>query len=568
MTEPADPNPPRTLPALLAASTAEHGGRDALVTLDTRVTYEELAAQVERMAGALVAHGVGKGARVGLLAENDPDWIVVALATASIGAILVPVTTFAKADDLAYWIRHTDLSLLVCTDRFLGNDYLDALRSLAPELDTAPPGRLFSTTFPALRTVIVRPGTLARRSSASTGAPVPAGCVPWSAFLAAAEHVPVDVVRGLVADVDPEDEAYLLSTSGTTARPKGVLLTHDALARNGRQIGDCQQLVADDVVWAYFPLFFSAGCINVLLGTLSHGATLLVQPSFDPGEALELIDREGATVWHLWPHQLTALMEHPSWHDKRHDRLHKGTGPYDLIQTERAADGLGGVNMYGMTETSTAFACTSAADPVEVRIGSQGLLLPGNELLVVDPDTAAPLPDGERGELWVKGPTLLRRYYKVDPAETFTDDGWFRTGDLGWIDADGRVHFDQRAKDVIKTGGINVSPADVEASLARASGVRAAYVFALPDAERGEVVGAAIVIDDDGYQATADALTTLCRDELPGYKRPHAVLALHAGDVPMTASGKVQKFALRDQLLARLAATPTPPWLLGPVDSQ
>jgi fatty-acyl-CoA synthase len=397
-------------------------------------------------------------------------------------------------------------------------------------------------------------------------------------FRDTAEHVPVDVVRGLAADVDPQDEAYLLSTSGTTARPKGVLLTHDALARNGRQIGDCQGLVADDVVWAYFPLFFSAGCINVLLGAVSHGAALLVQPDFDPGEALELIDREHATAWHLWPHQLTALMEHPSWHDKHHDRLHKGTGPYDLIQPEPAADGLGGVNMYGMTETSTAFSCTSATDPVEVRIGSQGTLLAGNELLVVDPDTSAPLPAGERGELWVKGPTLLRRYYKVDPAETFTADGWFRTGDLGWIDDDGRVHFDQRAKDVIKTGGINVSPADVEASLVRAAGVRAAYVFALPDAERGEVVGAVVVVDDDGtFSDTADALTALCHDELPGYKRPRAVLALHAGDVPMTASGKVQKFALRDLLLARLATTPTTPpspspsasaWLLGPVDSQ
>ncbi len=474
--------PPETLFELFSDSATRHADRTAIVTSDQRWTYRDLSDRVDGHARALVASGVGKGTRVGLLMENDPDWVAFALAATGIGSLLVPVSTFAHVDDLAYLLRDADVAHLYMSARFLANDYLGMLAEITPEIAAARAGPIHCASLPALRDVVVRGAD-----------PLPPGCRSWEDVLASGGGVPDAVLRGLREGLDPEDECYLLTTSGTTARPKGVLHTHRALAGNGARIAALQGLTCDDVVWFYFPFFFSAGCVNVMLGTLAAGASLIVQPTFDAGTALELIESEGATTWHLWPHQLTALLEHPDWATRDHSGLHKGTAPYDALRASPHADGLGGVNMYGMTETATAFACTPADDPLDVRIATQGRPLPGNEVVVVDPETGRRLPQGASGELCVKGPSLMLRYYKVDPATTFDADGFFHTGDLGHVDQDGRVHFERRLKEVIKTGGINVSPADVEAALVSIEGVDAAYAFALPAGDRGEDVGAALV---------------------------------------------------------------------------
>ena len=380
-------------------------------------------------------------------------------------------------------------------------------------------------------------------------AELPAACEPWQAFEEAGVAVPNAIAHALQAELDPDDACYLLYTSGTTARPKGVLHVHDAVARNGWRIGEYQGLVADDVVWFYYPLFFSAGCINVMLGTLSHGAALILQPAFEPGAALELIEREKATTWHLWPHTLKELTQHPDWNVRDHSLLHKGTGPFDVLQGGPPEDGLGGVNMYGMTETCTAFSCTRADDPLPVRLQTQGRLMPDNELKIVDIESGARLADGQEGEICVKGPAVLRRYYKIDPEETFDDEGFFHTGDLGRLDADGRLHFGQRIKDTIKTGGINVAPAEIEAKLAQLAGIEAAYAFPLPAGDKGEVVGAALVVAEEG-EPDEEEILAHCKESLSGYKRPEGVLILRAEQVPMTGTGKVQKVVLRDRLIA------------------
>jgi len=468
--------------------------------------------------------------------ENGPDWVAFAFAATGLGALFIPISTFSKGDDLAFQLRHADVGQLFLSARFLANDYLGMLRATAPELADGTPGALFCEALPALRHVVVR------------GADeIPAGCESWSAFAEAGADVPEAIVDGLRTEVDPEDECYLLYTSGTTARPKGVLQVHDAVARNGWRIGEYQGLEASDVVWFYYPLFFSAGCINVMLGTLSHGAALILQPAFEPGVALELIEREKATAWHLWPHTLKELTEHPDWNVRDHSRLHKGTGPFDALQGGPPEDGLGGVNMYGMTETCTAFTCTRADEPLSVRLTTQGRLMPGNEMKIVDIESGELAKNGEPGEICVKGPVVMRRYYKLDPATVFDDEGFFRTGDLGHVDEEGRLHFGQRIKDTIKTGGINVAPADIESKLVTLSGVVAAYAFPLPSEDKGEVVGAALVVAPGG-EPDEEAILAHCREFLSGYKRPHGLLILHEDRVPMTGSGKVQKVTLRDWL--------------------
>jgi fatty-acyl-CoA synthase len=531
---------PRTLPALLDRAVEAHASRTALITREERWSYRELSERVDRLSRSLAAGGVGKGSRVGLLMENGPDWIAFAFAATGLGAVLVPISTFSKQDDLAYQLRHGDVGQLFLSARFLKNDYLSALRAIAPEIEREAAGRLYTEALPALHRVVVR------------GAEeLPAGCEAWEAFKAAGEGVPETVVRGLRAEVDPEDECYLLYTSGTTARPKGVVQVHDAVARNGWRIGEYQAVDASDVVWFYFPLFFSAGCINVMLGTLSHGAALILQPCFEPGLALELIEREKATTWHLWTHTLKELTEHPDWQTRDHSSLHKGTGPFDVLLGGPPEDGFGGVNMYGMTETCTAFSCTHASEPLPVRLTKQGQLMPDNEMKIVDPESGERLPDGEEGEICVKGPAVLRRYYKVDPATTFDAEGFFHTGDLGHIDSDGQVHFNQRIKDMIKTGGINVSPAELEATLVQLDGVEAAYAFPLPSDEKGEVVGVALVLAP-GRDPSDDEIVGGCKEALAGPKRPRGLLLLREEQVPMTGTGKVQKVVLRERLVAEM----------------
>jgi len=532
--------PPKTLFELLQRSAKSFGDRTALITSDARITYGELVERVDNHARSLVAGGVGKGSHVALLMQNDPDWIAFAFAATSLGAVFVPVSTFARADDIAYNLRHADVDHLYMSAGFLANDYLAMVAEILPEIATRRDGLLYSTSLPALREVVVR-GT----------DDLPAGCRAWAAFEESADTVPEEVVHGMQAALDPDDDCYLLTTSGTTARPKGVLHPHRALASNGHRIGDYQGLTCEDVVWFYFPLFFSAGCVNVMLGTLSHGAALIVQPTFDAGVALELIERESATTWHLWPHQLRTLLEHPDWATRDHSGLHKGTAPYDALREAPHPDGLGGVNMYGMTETATAFACTRADESMDIRISTQGHLLPGNEMRIIDPETGVALAPGAAGEICVKGPSLMRRYYKIDPAVTFDAEGFFHTGDLGHMDDAGRVHFAHRLKELIKTGGINVSPADVEESLLRIPGVEAAYAFPIPGGDKGEHVGAALATAA-GTTLDEGKLLDHCRTEIASYKRPHAMLVLTSDRVPMTGSGKVRKTELRDRLLTAL----------------
>jgi fatty-acyl-CoA synthase len=536
---------PRTLPQLLERAVAGHAARTALITRDERWSYAELSERVDRIARALAARGVGKGSRVGLLLPNDPEWVAFAFAATGLGALLVPVSTFTKQDDLAYQLQHADVQHLFLCARFLANDYLAMLSAAVPELATSAPRAIASPALPALRSVVVR-----------GDGDLPGACERWEDFVAGDTGGYAALLDGLRASVDPEDECYLLYTSGTTARPKGVVQVHDAVARNGWRIGEYQGLADDDVVWFYYPFFFSAGCINVLLGTLSHGAALILQPAFEPGLAIELIEREGATTWHLWPHTLKELTEHPDWKTREHSRLHKGTGPYDVLQGGPPGDGLGGVNMYGLTETCTAFTCTRASDPLPVRLTTQGQPMPDNEVAIVDPETGEPMAPGEPGEICVKGPAVMRRYYKLDPATTFDADGFFHTGDLGHLDDDGRLHFAQRIKDTIKTGGINVAPADIEAKLVTLAGVVAAHAFPIPSAEKGEVVGAALVVAP-GEDLDDTAIDAHCREFLAGYKRPHGLLVLDAEAVPMTGSGKVQKVVLRERLLAEMRARKT-----------
>ena len=531
-----------TLAALLDATAARHPTREALAfaprdTVTARRTWAELRDESRVAAKKLLAAGVSKGTRVALLCSNRPEWLPVAFGVARLGGILVPLSTLWKRDELAYALTHADVELLLMLPGFLRHDYLASLSDLVPELRLGRPGPLYSARAPALRRVVLLEGD-APGTDRWAGLPVEAS----DAFLDALERT-----------VSPCDCATVFFTSGTTAQAKAVVHAHGALTTSARRVSDCLGLTPEDAWWGHMPLFWSGGFIMGALATMAAGGRIVLQEIVDPGSALALLEREGCTIMLGW-HQAAPLLEHPDF-PRRRLRLKKGSGGTHPLATRLLGPDHVSVGMYGMTETATCVTCARWDDPAPTRLGTFGRPLGGMELRIVDPETGHAVAAGETGEILVRGPTLMEGYYKIPRASAFEPDGFFRTGDLGYLDEAGCLHFAQRLKDVIKTAGVNVAASEVEETLVRHPAVQSAHVVGVPDPARGENVAAFAVLRA-GCVATAEELRDFCKDSLASYKVPRHVFVIDEVDLPRTATGKVEKRALRREAEARLAGTP------------
>jgi fatty-acyl-CoA synthase len=529
----------RTLGALLDEVAAARPDAEAIVFRGERLSYAQWRERSAALARTLLALGVGRGDGVALLLPNRPEWLVAAFAAARLGAVTVAISTWSTPREIAWTLEHARPRVLVTLESFRGRGYLGALYDLCPELARSTPGALRSERLPELRAVICveqcAHDGLYRWDDAWRGV----GGVGETALAAAS------------AGVRPEDIAYVLYTSGSTATPKGVMLAHGSVIANGFDIGERQHLTAADRLWLSVPLFWSFGSVNAVPAILTHGGTVVLQESFEPGEALALLDEERCSVYYGMANMARALLEHP---DRRHRALAAmRTGltiglPEDVQMTMEAVNARELCNVYGATETYGNCAVTDAHDPLELRLTTQGLPLPGMTIRVVDPASGRSLPAGEVGELRVKG-HVTPGYYR-DPEQTraaFDAEGGFMTGDLGLLDADGRVRFRGRLKELIKTAGVNVAPLEVEAVLLTHPAVKQAYVVGVRDPARGEVGVAAIELHE-GATATGESLTAFCRERLASYKVPARVVFRTADEFPRTATGKVQKPRLREDL--------------------
>jgi fatty-acyl-CoA synthase len=512
-----------TLPALLDEIGARFGAREALVSARRRVTYAALCEESAAIARGLVARGVGKGTRVGLLMPNWPEWIATAFAVWRCGGLLVPLNTLHRPRELAYCLRHADVALLVAVRGFLGHDYVAALEEIVPGVGEAP---LHHPALPALREIVWLD---------------PAAVEPLAPLRAGGAHVPAAWPDALAAQVTPEDPATVFFTSGTTADPKGVVHTHRALCRAADDIATVLGIEADDRTWGYLPFFFAGGLVAVALATLARGAGVVLQEVFEAGETLRLLETERCTVFFAWPHQAQALVAHPRFHTTRL-HLKKGVGanaPWAAILYPPDHHAVG---TFGMTETAPLCTAWPWDAPLALRAASYGPPVGGKEVRICDPERGALLPAGAEGEICVRGPTLFSHYYKQEPAACFDAEGFFHTGDLGRLDADGALHFLGRLKDVVKTAGVNVAAAEVEATLAAHPAVAAAHVVGVPDPARGENVAAFVVARTP---VAADELLAHCRTQLASYKVPRHVWFREDHELPLKGSGKVDKPALR-----------------------
>lgn len=522
----------KTLAQVVAERAAAAPAHPAILYRDQAIPYDALLERADEAAKGLLALGVAPGDRVGALFGNDPDWVVMALAAATLGVCFVPLNTWYKKAELAWTMRHCGLKVVVATRSFLKTDYGGLIGEIVPELRSSPPGALQAPAFPTLRAVVF------------VGEPVP-GALGWDDFIANGRSTSATAVQAARAAVDPDSAAYVLYTSGSTAEPKGVILTHRGVVENGYDLGRRRGMVADDRTWVGTPLFYALGATNSLPATLTAGATLVLQGHFEAGAAIEIIRRTGATVYYGTGNMTRAILDHPDYAQAKIGSLKKGNAGTMAEYKRMTLVEMGiteAVPAYGLTESYGNAAVGETDDPVEVKIATNGRPLPGMEIAIVDPATGAPLPQGETGLILIRGYTTPG--YLNNPEETAKvcrPDGFFDTGDLGSFDADGRLLFHSRLKDVIKSGGINVSPVEVEQLLAAHPDIRDAFVVGVPDPVRGELIVAFV---DAARPVSEDGLRAFVKERAASFKVPHHVFFRAEEQLPRLASGKVAKHVL------------------------
>lgn len=535
----------QTLGDLLDEMAGQHSDAEAIIWRDQRLSYVEWRDQTDQFARGLLSLGIKPGDRVGLLAANRPEWLIAAFAIHKIGATATAISTFSTPRELAWILEHSGAVALVSVSEVRGRSFIGALQEACPEIASGAPGSLKAEALPDLRAIIAI-------DCASEGA-----ILGWNDLMARGDVVESARLTEVQSTVAPDDICFILYTSGSTADPKGVTLRHDHLIANGFDIGERMHLGPEDRLWFAVPLFWSFGSSNALPALMTHGGRMVLHESFDAGEALDLIENEGCTVFYGMANMARAIREHASWSPARVASMRTGLTiglPEDvefIIETLQAP---ALCNVYGSTETYGNCAVCDAQDALELRLHSQGEPLPGMTIRAVDPETREPLPNGQVGELAVSG-YVTPGYFKApeQTAATFDADGYFLTGDLGMVGEDGRLRYRGRLKEIIKTGGVNVAPIEVEAVLAQHPAVKQAHVVGIPDPVKDEIVVAAVELED-GAGVTIKDLISHCRAELASYKVPARISIRAADGFPRTATGKIHKPGLKQEFAAETGA--------------
>jgi fatty-acyl-CoA synthase len=530
-----------TLGAVLENVVANDPDREFMVypDRDLRFTYKEFDERVNTLAKGLLAIGIGKGDHVGIWAKNVPDWLTFMFATAKIGAVLVTVNTAYKSHEAEYVIKQSDMKALAIIDGFRDVDYISIMYELVPELKTQQRGKLRSERFPYLKSVIF------------IGQEKHRGMYNSAELLLLGKHGNDEELHRIKESLNCNEVVNMQYTSGTTGFPKGVMLTHSNILNNGLSIGDRQKFTSKDRLCLPVPLFHCFGIVLGVMAILTHGATLVMLELYDPLMVLAAIQKEKCTALYGVPTMFIAEYTHPMFKMFDLSSLRTGimagsTCPIDAMKrvikdmhcTEITS-------VYGLTEASPGITQTTTDDAVELRVETVGKAFPGVEAAVLDPETYAPLPPNTIGEICCRGYNVMKGYYKM-PEETkkaIDEKGWLHSGDLGTCDENGYYRITGRIKDMIIRGGENVYPREIEEFLYTVDGVKDAQVVGIPDEKYGEIVGAFVMLND-GVQLTEEDIQDYARTKIARYKVPKHIFFVN--EYPLTASGKIQKFKLRE----------------------
>jgi fatty-acyl-CoA synthase len=538
---------PLTLGGYLREITQRYGSREAAVLREgegaERWTYVDLWLRSVEVAKALIACGVVKGTRVGVLMTNRLEFLSGVFGTALAGGVATTISTFFTASELDEVLRLSACSVLLFERSVLKKDFAAILIELEPGLANAPSGSLKSLRYPFLRHL------------AAVGWDDGGAIENWSSFLARGKAFPSDLVDATAGAVLPSDPGVLFFSSGSTGKAKGILSAHR---------GPCLQLwrwpswycFDKDAprVWSSNGFFFSGNFCQAIGSALTNGGSLVLQRWFDAEEALRLMAAERASMLLAWPHQWAQLEAAANYAttDLSAMRYIDATTPIAQHPTI-STDWREPRHAYGCTETFTLISVLPGNASQERVGGSHGMPTAGSTIKIVDPFSGSVVPFGARGEIAVKGPTLMLGYLGIPLDETLDDEGFYCTGDGGWLDPEGRLHWEGRLNDIIKTGGANVSPLEIDEVIRTLPGVKISQTVGVADDLLGELVVTCIV-PHDGSVLTEDGIRTAAREKLASYKVPRRVLFFSEDEFQTTGSAKIKTANLRALAASRLSA--------------
>ncbi|MFZ5632514.1 MAG: AMP-binding protein [Bacillota bacterium] len=531
-----------TIGGLVDGMASRFPNNDALVypDLGIRYSYEQFRQVCNRAAKGFMKLGLNKGDKISIWANNVPEWVIAQFSTGKMGAVLVTVNTNYRAFELDYLLKQSDSTTLVLIAGIVGNEYLDMVYELCPELKECRPGELKSAKLPLLKNVIF------------IGKEKHPGMFTWDEVMAMADGVSDEELMARQASLDPHDVINMQYTSGTTGFPKGVMLTHTNLIGNALSLAECMAFSEKDRLCIPVPFFHCFGCVLGTLTCVVSGAAMIPVVAFKAQKVLETVEKERCTALHGVPTMFIAELE--EMEKKAYDTSSLRTGimagaPCPIEVMKAVVNKMGAREIcitYGQTEASPGITMTRTTDPIELRVSTVGKALPNVEVKIVDPATGETVPPGVQGELCTRGYHVMKGYYNMPEAtaSAIDGDGWLHTGDLAVMDENGYCKITGRLKDMIIRGGENIYPREIEEFLYTNPKIKDVQVVGVPSAKYGEEVVAFIQLKE-GQTATEEEIKDYCRDKISRIKIPAFVLFTDA--YPTTASGKIQKYKLREQ---------------------
>src|SRR5215470_2886294 len=506
-----------------------------------RYTYRQMQEEVDRCARALIALGVEKGQRVGIWAPNCAEWAITQFATAKLGAILVNINPSYRLNEVQYALKQSGCAWLVTAPRFKTSDYTAMIHELTPELAGSRPGALASATFPSLRGVV------------RLGEEPSPGMLRWPDLLAMAERIGADELARRQRQQEFDDPINIQFTSGTTGYPKGATLSHHNILNNGYFVTELLQFTDRDRLLIPVPLYHCFGMVMGNLGCVTHGATMIYPSAgFEATAVLEAAQAERATALYGVPTMFIAELNHADFAGYDLSSLRTGIMagspcPVEVMKQVQTAMGMRDVAIaYGMTETSPVSTQTRIGAPLAKQVGTVGQVHPHVQIKIVDPQTSQVVPIGAQGELCTRGYSVMLGYWNNEEATRGAIDAarWMHTGDLATMDEEGYLNIVGRIKDMIIRGGENVYPREIEEFLYSHPKVQDVQVIGVPDEKYGEEIMAWVKLRE-GQASTEDEIRDYCRGKIAHYKIPRYVRFVDA--FPMTVTGKVQKFLMREE---------------------
>ncbi|MFB5087463.1 AMP-binding protein [Psychrobacillus sp. PGGUH221] len=504
-----------------------------------RKTYKEFDEETDELAKAFIGMGIQKGEHVAIWSDNKREWLLSQFATGKMGAVLVTVNTNYQEKELEYLLQQSDSTTLILCESFKGTSYLDILRSVCPEIYHSEKGNIQSEKLPHFKRVIVMSGNQYP------------GIYTWSELLAHGKGVSDETLDETFKSLNNEEVINIQYTSGTTGFPKGVMLSHKNVVNNGQLVGDYIHLSEHDRLCIPVPFFHCFGCVMGTIASITHGTTMVIAEQFEAGKVLQIVQDEKCTALHGVPTMFIAELNHPKFTQFDLSTLRTGIMAGSICPIEvmkKVMEDMGASEItiaYGQTESSPVITQTKTDDAIEKRVSSVGKAHPGVEVKIIDPVTGEEAPAGVPGELCTRGYLVMKGYYKNEEAtkSVIDSNGWLHTGDIAVMDEDGYIDITGRIKDMVIRGGENIYPKEVEEFLYQHPAIQDVQVVGVPDAKYGEELMAWVILKA-GESLTSEDLKEYCKGKISFHKIPKYVEFINS--YPMTASGKIQKFLLRE----------------------